>query len=194
MTDPDLFGDRMPDLDAERVRLRHPRPTDADAVFAIFGDERAMRYWSHEAFETRAQAVDYLRSIDRGFAERTFCQWAITERGADELIGTVTLTGWDERNRRMELGYMLSPAHWGKGLASEAVRAVLRFGFERIGLHRVEAELDPRNAASARLLERLGFRYEGLLRERWWVYDEWCDSALYGLLRRDFDHAPPGAA
>ena len=189
MTDPDLFGDRMPDLDAKRVRLRHPCPTDADAVFAIFGDERAMRYWSHEAFETHAEAEAYLRAIDKGFAERTFCQWAITERGADELIGTVTLTSWDERNRRMELGYMLSPAHWGKGLATEAVRRVLGFGFEQIGLHRVEAELDPRNVASARLLERLGFRYEGLLRERWWVYEEWCDSALYGLLRADFDEA-----
>ena len=84
---------------------------------------------------------------------------------------------------------MLSPAHWGKGLATEAVRRVLQFGFERIGLHRVEAELDPRNTASARLLERIGFRYEGLLRERWWVYEEWCDSALYGLLRADFDEA-----
>ncbi|MEP0545352.1 MAG: GNAT family N-acetyltransferase [Rhodothermales bacterium] len=190
MTDPDLFGDRLPDLDAERVRLRHPRPTDADAVFAIFGDERAMRYWSHEAFETPTQAVEYLRSIDEGFAERTLYQWAITEPGADELIGTVTLTGYSERNRRMELGYMLSPSKWGRGLAGEAVRAVLRFGFERIGLHRVEAELDPRNAASARLLERLGFQREGLLRERWWVYDEWCDSALYGLLRADFEGRP----
>ena len=189
MTDPDLFGDRMPTLDAERVRLRHPRPTDADAVFAIFGDDRAMRYWSHEAFERRDEAEQYLRDIDKGFADRSFCQWAITKRDHDELIGTVTLTGWDARNRRMELGYMLSPAHWGKGYATEAVRAVLTFAFEEMNVHRVEAELDPRNPASARLLERLGFREEGLLRERWWVYGEWCDSALYGLLRADFDAA-----
>lgn len=189
MTDPDLFGDRMPTLEAERLRLRHPRPTDADAVLAIFGDGRAMRYWSHEAFEYIEQAELYLREIDQGYADRTFCQWAITETAADDLIGTVTLTAWSKRNRRMELGYMLSPAHWGKGYASEAVRAVLGFAFERMRLHRVEAELDPRNTASARLLERLGFREEGLLRERWYVYDEWCDSALYGLLREDFGAA-----
>ena len=67
------------------------------------------------------------------------------------------------------------------------MRAVLAFGFERMNLHRVEAELDPRNGASARLLEGLGFSYEGLLPERWYLYDEWCDSVLYGLLRRDFD-------
>ena len=125
MTDPDLFGDRMPTLGTSRLQLRHPRPADADAVFAVFGDERAMRYWSHEAFETRSQAEQYLRDIDQGFADRQFCQWAITEPERDELIGTVTLTGWSARNRRMELGYMLHPEHWGKGYASEAVRAVL---------------------------------------------------------------------
>ncbi len=97
----------------------------------------------------------------------------------------MTLTGPDERNRRMELGYMLSPARWGKGLASDAVRTALRFAFSEMDLHRVEAELDPRKAASTRLLERLGSHREGLLRERWFVYDEWCDSALYGLLRAE---------
>lgn len=182
-----LFADRLPELEARRVRLRHPRPDDVEAVFAVFGNEHAMRYWSHEAFERREQAETYLGEIDQGFADRTLFQWAVTEHGADELIGTVTLTEWSERNRRMEVGYMLHPVHWGKGYASEAVRTVLQFGFEQIGLHRVEAELDPRNEASARLLEKLGFQKEGLLRERWWVYEEWCDSALYGLLRTDFD-------
>ncbi len=71
MSAPDPFGDRLPVLTGERVRLRHPRPADADAAFTIFGDPRAMRYWSHEAFERREQAEEYLRKIDGGFAERT---------------------------------------------------------------------------------------------------------------------------
>ena len=183
---PDLFGDALPVLDTPRLRLRHPRPSDGPAVLAIFGNPQAMRYWSHEPLADPKAATHYIASMDEGFAERALFQWAITEPAADELIGTVTLTSWQRVNRRAELGYMLSPAHWGKGFASEAVRAVLRFGFEAMDLHRVEAELDPRNEASARLLERVGFQQEGLQRQTWYLYDEWCDSALYGILRADF--------
>lgn len=145
-----------------------------------------MRYWSTEPWETLGAAQDYIDQIHTGFDERTLFQWAITDPANDGAIGTVTLTAWDRTNRHAELGYMLSPSHWGKGLAREAVRAVLAFGFPEMDLHRVEAELDPRNVASARLLEALGFSFEGLMRERWYLYDEWCDSAYYGLLRADF--------
>jgi RimJ/RimL family protein N-acetyltransferase len=146
-----------------------------------------MRYWSHEPFEKPEEAEEYIGSIDRGFAERTLFQWAITEPADDALIGTVTLTAWDRTHRHAEIGFVLHPDAWGRGYGSEAVRAVLAFGFERMDLHRVEAELDPRNAASARLLRGLGFSYDGLFPERWYLYDEWCDSAFYGLLRRDFE-------
>lgn len=191
---PAPFGDALPALDTERLCLRHPRPADIDAVFTIFGDIKAMRYWSHEPLEDLAAAQKYLIDIDKGFAERSLFQWAITERAADELIGTVTLTAWDRTNRHAEVGFMLSPSHWGKGYAGEAVRAVLGFGFERMNLHRIEAELDPRNGGSERLLQRLGFRREGLLRQRWYLYDEWCDSLLYGLLRPDWARSTGDAA
>lgn len=189
----DPFDERLPVLTTDRLRLRHPRASDAAAVFAIFGDTRAMRYWSHEPFETFEEAESYIDAIDRGFADRTLFQWAITEPADDALIGTVTLTSWDRTHRHAEVGFTLHPDQWGKGYASEAVRAVLGFGFERMDLHRVEAELDPRNTGSARLLEGLGFSYNGLFPERWYLYDEWCDSAFYGLLHRDFDHAEPRA-
>ena len=182
---------RLPDLETDRLRLRHPRPDDAEAVLAVFGDPQAMRYWSHEPLADLDAARDYLKVIDEGFEKRTLFQWAITEPGDDRLIGTVTLTSWDRANRHAELGYMLARSRWGRGLASEAVRAVLDYGLLALGLHRVEAELDPRNAASGRLLERLGFRHEGLLRQRWFLYGEWSDSALYGLLAADFGQALP---
>ncbi|MEM1042802.1 MAG: GNAT family N-acetyltransferase [Bacteroidota bacterium] len=193
-TTPDLFGDVLPTLDTERLRLRHPRPADAEAVLAIFGDIRAMRYWSHEPLEDLGAAQRYLAEIDTGFAERVLFQWAITEPDPDQLIGTVTLTAWDRTNRHAEVGFVLAPAQWGTGYASEAVRAVLGFGFGRMDLHRIEAELDPRNGGSERLLRRLGFRREGLLRQRWYLYNEWCDSLLYGLLRADWERSHAGPA
>ncbi len=188
-TNPDPFDEALPTLDTERLRLRHPRPTDADAVLAIFGNAEATRYWSHEPLPTLDGARTYLAGIDTGFAERDFFQWAITEQEEDGLIGTVTLADWSKQNRRAEIGFMLHPLHWGKGYAGEAVCAVLAFAFGPFDLHRIEADVDPRNAASVRLLERLGFQYEGRLRDRWFTYGEWSDSLLYGLLRADFDAA-----
>ncbi len=188
------FGEALPTLDTPRLRLRHPRAGDAEAVFAIFGDPAAMRYWSHEPLADLDAARAYLADIDAGFAKRSLFQWAITEPEEGELGGTVTLTTWDRTNRHAEVGFMLAPSRWGRGYASEAVGVVLGFAFGSMDLHRIEAELDPRGAASERLLQRLGFQREGLLRQRWWLYDEWSDSLLYGLLRSDFERPADGAA
>jgi [ribosomal protein S5]-alanine N-acetyltransferase len=102
-----------------------------------------------------------------------------------ELIGTVSLFALDLGNRRAEIGYALHRSAWGHGYAAEAVTGVVDHAFGELGLNRLEADIDPRNEASARLLDRLGFRREGLLRERWIVAGEVSDSALYGLLRSD---------
>ena len=87
--------------------------------------------------------------------------------------------------QRAEIGFGLQSAYWGKGYMSEAARAVVDCGFDVLRLHRIEADIDPRNRASARVLEKLGFVREGLLRERWIVDGEISDSAIYGLLRTD---------
>jgi RimJ/RimL family protein N-acetyltransferase len=102
------------------------------------------------------------------------------------MIGVCTLFAFSEQCRRAEVGYGLAPHAWGRAYMDEALRALLGHGFGTLGLNRVEADIDPRNEASARSLERLGFRKEGLLRERWIVGDEVSDSALYGLLQRDW--------
>jgi ribosomal-protein-alanine N-acetyltransferase len=187
---PDPFGQTLPVLHTPRLRLRHPRQTDADQVLSIFGDPVSMRYWSREPMQGRPEAVEYLDRIDQGFAMRSLFQWAITRLDEDELVGTVTLFGWSQQHRRAELGYMLSPALWGQGYAYEAVQAVLAFGFLQMDLHRVEADVHPDNGGSVRLLERLGFRHEGTLKERWFTYGEWSDSVLFGLLRTDFLERP----
>jgi RimJ/RimL family protein N-acetyltransferase len=131
--------------------------------------------------QARALAIE----IQAHWLTRTLFQWGIAERAEGALVGTCTLYRWDRTHARAEIGYALRKDSWGRGLASEAVAAVLDFGFERMGLHRVGADTDPRNVASARLLERLGFKHEGLQRETYRHLDEWADSALWGLLARD---------
>lgn len=181
----DLFGATLPTLQTPRLHLRHPRAEDAEDLFAIFSDPVAMRYWSTLPMREPSEAEQYIRGIDEGFVDLRLLQWAIARPGEDRLIGTVTLHSLSPSNRRSEIGYMLSPKHQGQGYATEAVRAVLVFAFERMDLHRIEADLHPDNAPSVRLVERLGFVREGYLRDRWFVGGVFSDSLVYGLLRSD---------
>ena len=108
-------------------------------------------------------------------------------RQRDNLVmGTCTLAQLDEQNRRAELGFALGREHWGNGYMREALVALFDFAFGELKLHRLEADVDPRNAASIHLLERLGFKKEGYLRERWWVNGEIQDTLFYGLLQREW--------
>ncbi|HEU0035191.1 MAG TPA: GNAT family protein [Kofleriaceae bacterium] len=178
---------RVPVLECERVRLRPYRASDGDALFRVFGDPEVARYWSFPPWTERAQAEAYLAPLIAELPDApTVLPWVIADRAHDELVGTTTIFAWHREQRRAEIGYSLQRAHWGQGIAREAVSRVLDHGFTELGLRRFEADIDPRNAASIALVERLGFRREGLLRERWLVGGEACDSVVYGLLARDW--------
>ena len=187
---PDPFADGLPTLVGERVRLREPRAADAADVLAVFGDAGHLRYWSHGPLADLAAARAYVDGIGAGWRERRLFQWAVTEAD-DRLVGTVTLVDWDREHRRAEVGFIVHPAHTGRGLARDAVRTALRFAFGAMGLWRVEADVDPDNAGSLRLLEGLGFRREGVLRDRWFTFGTWKDTVLLGLLASEFEAAPP---
>lgn len=183
--DADPFAGGLPVLDGDRVRLRQPREADVPDLFAVFGDAETLRYWSHGPLADLAAARRYYDGIVSGLADRALFQWAVTA-GDDRLVGTVTLVDWDRANRRAEIGFVLHPSQHGKGLAADAVRTVLAWAFGPMGLHRVEADVEPPNAPSLRLLERVGFQREGLFRERWWTRGRWADSVMLGLLADDF--------
>jgi RimJ/RimL family protein N-acetyltransferase len=107
----------------------------------------------------------------------------------DLVIGTATLFNIDLDNGRAELGYALGQDYWGKGFMNEALQALLEYAFGGLSLRRLEADVDPRNVASIRTLERLGFKKEGFLRERWCVAGEIQDALFYGLLKREWNRA-----
>lgn len=177
-------------LATARLTLRPPRRGDEDDLYAIHSDPNVMRYFSEPPWTDPARA---LRQIDEDAArfdnEESF-RFAIILNATGRQIGNCTLYALHRQNRRAEMGYALAHAHWGHGFMHEALCALLAFGYTDLDLHRVEADIDPRNAASAAALTRLGFVQEGLLRERWIVDGEVSDSALYGLLRRDWRASP----
>lgn len=178
-------GDRLPTLTAGRVRLRWLEDADVDDLFRIFGDPDVMRYWSSPPLADRAAAVALLAEIRELFAQHTLYQWGVALPDGGPVVGTCTLTSFHAESGRAEIGFALGREHWGRGYMSDAVGALLDYAFGPLGLRRLEADVDPRNGPSLRLLERVGFRREGLLRERWATAGEVQDSIFLGLLRHE---------
>lgn len=179
-------------LDTPRLHLRPLVPGDAGALFALYGDPDFMRFWSSSPWTSLEQARALIERDQRELAAGEHLRLAIVPRAGGALLGTCSLFGWHAPSRRAEIGYGIAPAHWRRGYMHEAVCALIGFAFGELGLNRLEADIDPRNVASARALEKLGFVREGLLRERWIVAGEVSDSALYGLLARDWPVAAAG--
>lgn len=173
-------------LPAARVTLRALTAADAPALFGFFSDPEVTRYWSRPPMTHLAQARTLVRDIRAGYRSGDSLQLGVERNSDRSLIGTCTLFHFNRNCRRAEIGYALGSAYWGQGLMHEALQTLLTFAFEDLSLHRLEADIDPRNAASARSLDRLGFVKEGHLRERWIVADVISDSDVYGLLRREW--------
>lgn len=171
----------------ERLLLRPLATDDAADLFAVFSDPEVMRFWSCGPWSAGEQADQYIASAAQDLAAGAMLRLGIEVAATGQLIGQLALHHFDQQNRRCEIGYALGRAHWGKGYLGEAMTALLAHGFAQLSLHRIEADVDPRNTASTRALEKLGFVQEGLLRERWIVAGEICDTAFYGLLKSDWD-------
>lgn len=181
----------MPRLAGGRVVLRPIDEADAPAVLAIFGDAEVVRYWSRPPLGDLAAASTFLDEMQEDFFRRRGFHWGIAEAtsgGAHvgPLIGTCKLGALSFRHRRAEVGFLLRRDRWGQGLAADALAVLFGFCFGRLALHRLEADVDPSNTRSLRLLEKLGFQREGRLRERWQTQGDPRDAIFLGLLRPDW--------
>ncbi|QIQ01896.1 GNAT family N-acetyltransferase [Streptomyces liangshanensis] len=175
-----------PVLRTARLRLRPFSDTDADALFALHGNTRVMRYWDSPPWTERARADRFLASTRKAADEGTGVRVAVDRASDGAFVGWCGLTGWNPDYRSASLGYCLDEAMWGHGYATEAARALLGWAFDTLDLNRVQAEADTRNDASARVLEKVGFVREGTLREDCVVNGEVSDSWVFGLIRREW--------
>lgn len=180
------FPDRFPLLHTERLVLRKTSPSDVEGVFAMESDPVAMRYWNTPPMTEIEQARLAVERAMSHFPNRAGLRWSIVRREGDLFIGHASLFSFREQSAVAEIGYGLGRPYWRQGYMHEALTAVIDYAFGPLGARRLEADADPRNEASLRALERLGFRREGLLRERWQVGDEISDSAVLGLLAREW--------
>ena len=184
-----IAATRLPTITAARVQLRWLTAADVPELYEIFSDPEVVKYWSSPPLPSIEAASRLVTEIHEHFFAGTLYQWGISRLDDDRVIGTCTLAAISVQHRRAELGFAVARAQWGRGYASEAAEALVTFAFRTLAMHRIEADVDPRNTASIRVLERLGFRREGYARERYHMAGEAQDAVLYGLLNSEFTAA-----
>jgi ribosomal-protein-alanine N-acetyltransferase len=143
-----------------------------------------MKYWSSPPVAHLDDALKILREDLESDAKGNSLCWAVTLKGHDEMIGKCILFQFSQDNHRAEIGFILNRSYWRQGLMHQALQAVVEFAFTTLKLHRIEADVDPENAGSLGVLEKLGFEREGLFRDRWLLSGEWVDSVMLGRINR----------
>ncbi len=182
-----------PTLETKRLRLRRFHQSDADAIYNLQSNERVMRYWNAPPWTERGRADAFIEDCRKMEADGSGIRFAVETLDRCSFLGSCAMFNWNPVYKSLGIGYCLNEAAWGKGYATEAVRALLQWAYTTLDLNRVEAELDTRNAASAKVLEKLGFMREGMRREDCIVSGEVSDSWIYGLLRKEWRSDPAAA-
>ncbi len=173
---------QFPTLTTRRLMLRQMQPTDADAFFAIKSDPKITTPYGQEPHQSIADTQAWMQR-HQGYYER--CEallWSMTLKGVDTVIGSCLFWNFDSDFHTAEIGYELNRAFWQQGIMTEAVACALSYGFRNLGLHRIEAVILAENMASKRLLRKLGFMYEGELRQRSYFREMYHDQLYFGIL------------
>jgi RimJ/RimL family protein N-acetyltransferase len=170
-------------LKTQRLTLRPIRVADAEALYRARGDAEVMRYWDWPAQKSIRELRETLTAHIPRPGDETMLWWVAALTPDGPAIGECDLSEMDRHNGRAEVGFLFAKAYWGQGYAGEAMERVIRFGFHDLGLERLGARFHDGNEASRRLLERLGFAYEGRLRSHIVRDGARRDCLIYGLLR-----------
>ncbi|MEW8979063.1 MAG: GNAT family protein [Symbiobacterium sp.] len=184
----DIFGD-LPSVETERLVLRKVSLDDVADQFAWTSDPLVTQFLTWGPERSPAETERSIRYILSLYAQGQVSPWAVVLKETGRQIGSCGFNWWSPVHRRAEISYMLNRHYWGRGFATEAVAAVIRFGFERMDLNRIEALVSPANLASRRVLEKVGMRPEGILREAINVKGVFADHIMYSLLRREWAQA-----
>jgi ribosomal-protein-alanine N-acetyltransferase len=171
-----------------RLVIREVRHSDLDDLFEVNGDHEVTRFLPYASWQSPEDGVAWFTRMT-GLAERGNArQLVVVRKDDDKVIGTLLLFNFDPGSARLELGYVLGRAHWGRGLMREVLEATCALGFGPLGIRRLEAEVNSSNVASIRLLRSLGFVHEGTLRKRWVAKGAAYDTDMYGLLSGEWPY------
>jgi [ribosomal protein S5]-alanine N-acetyltransferase len=185
----DSIFQSFPQIETANLLLRRMQAADASALFKVLADDEVTRYYDDATYMDLSQARDQIAAWENGFANRRCLRWGIARKQDGEIIGSCGYYGFQPWHMRAGIGYELARPSWRKGIMTEALTAIIDLGFREMDLNRIEAVVMPGNRASLKLLKKLGFHNEGLLKE----YENWgskgfTDLCMLSLLRKAWDN------
>ena len=175
--------DPFPVINTERLLLRQVKQSDVNEIFFLRSDKRVLEYLDRAPAVTIEEAAVWIQKINDLEKNNEAVTWAITFKNDVTLIGTICFWNITKEHYRSEIGYALHPGHQGKGIMQEAMIAVLEYGFTTMKLHSIEANVNPNNLSSIKLLERNNFVREAYFKENYFFDGKFYDSAIYALIR-----------
>ena len=178
--------EKYPLFETERLVLRQITMENVDFLYELYTSGDVLRYFGMSPIESKDVAVSMVENYENHLKSGGPMRWAIVEKDSNKMIGTCGFHGISKAYKRCEIGYDLSPEYWGKGIMGEALSPLLGFLFSEKGMNRVGAVIVPYNKASSRVVEKLGFKQEGLLREYILQDDQAFDAYMYGLLKKEW--------
>lgn len=179
-----LRFEEFPILQTSRLLLRAHEMHDAPTLFNLRRDIDVMQYIHRERPQTLEDVETLIATIGDGFKQRQTIAWVISlKENPEKMIGSIGYWRTNLANYRAEIGYMLHPDYWRKGIVSEALKATVDFGFNQMNLHSIQANIDPSNEASSAILLKHGFVKEAYFREDYYFNGKFLDSEIYSLLR-----------
>lgn len=177
----------FPILETKRLVLRKVTKEDANSILKYLSDKEVMKYYGLEPFKSINDALDEISWYQSLQNNKTGIRWGITLKEQGIVIGSCGFHNKVSEHFRTEIGFELSKEQWGKGIAHEAVEAIISYGYEHMNFQRIEALIEPPNLSSQKLVEKLGFIREGLLRNYEFTSGKFDDLYMYSLLKQDFD-------
>ncbi|MBT2291410.1 GNAT family N-acetyltransferase [Paenibacillus albidus] len=176
----------FPVMTTSRLVLRRMVASDSKDMMEYFTDEQALKFYGLQPFESEQEALEEIGWYDQILETGEGIRWALqTEEG--RVIGSCGFLNRNQRHRRAEIGFELSRSHWGQGLMLEAIAAVLDYGFRTLELNRIQALVEPGNAQCLRLLEKAGFRREGLLTQYEYTVGKYDDLHLCAVVKSEVE-------
>lgn len=175
--------DPFPTINTERLVLRELEATDVNEIFFLRSDMDILKYLDKEPAQSVDEAKKFIESIKENTTKNNSILWGIALTESPAIIGSICFWRIIKEHYRAEIGYVLHPAFQGKGIMDEAIKAALQYGFEVMQLHSVEANINPANIASMKLLEKNGFVREAYFKENYYYNGKFIDSAIYSLIK-----------
>ena len=176
----------FPKFETERFILRKGIVNDCKDIFALYSNEKVVKYLPLKLFDSVEDAIDEINWYEKIFKEQIGLRWVIEEAKTKKVIGTCGYLNYEKEHNRIEIGYDLNPEYWGKGIMQEALSSIIHFAFTSMGINKIEAKIEPENTSSIRLLEKLNFCQEGVLRQHEFEKGKYVDLVIFSILKSEY--------